>query len=192
MLLFLSMTEPDSDGVNEQIENLLAKLAKGDVAAMGPLYDMTRTSVYAFALSMLKNSFDAEDVMHDCYVKLFSSARRYSPRGKPMAYILSIVRNECIDRLNEHKRGAVLPEESWETLLKAEHNTDRLLIAEGMALLKDDERQIVLLHAISGFKHREIADFLKMPLSTVLSKHSRSIQKLRKHFAGGDDNNEAY
>lgn len=101
-----------------------------------------------------------------------------------MAYILSIVRNGCIDRLNEHKRGLVLSEESWETLLKVEHDTDSLLVAEGMALLRDDERQIVLLHAISGFKHREIAGFLKMPLSTVLSKYSRSIQKLRKLLGG--------
>ena len=184
MLIFLSMAEPIKFGANEHIEDLLAKLAEGDSAAMGPLYDMTRTSVYAFALSMLKNSFDAEDVMHDCYVKLFTSARNYSPQGKPLAYILSIVKNMCIDRLNERKRRADIPEEAWETLLKVEEHPENLRIAEYMEVLKDDERQIVLLHATGGFKHREISKLMELPLSTVLSKYSRAIKKLKKTFHG--------
>jgi RNA polymerase sigma-70 factor (ECF subfamily) len=178
-----SSSKQQSGSSDEQIEELLVKLTKGDVDAMGPLYDMTSTSVYAFALSMLKNSFDAEEVMHDCYVKLFLAAKSYSPQGKPMAYILSIVRNACINRLNEQKRTVPMSnDEPWETLLKVEEHPNNLLVAEGMALLKEDEQQIVLLHAISGFKHREIAAFMHLPLSTVLSKYTRSVRKLKKHF----------
>ena len=48
-----------------------------------------------------------------------------------------------------------------------------------LKLLSDEERQIVVLHAISGFKHHEIAKVLKLPLPTVLSKYSRALKKLR-------------
>ena len=45
--------------------------------------------------------------------------------------------------------------------------------------LSDEERQIVVMHAVSGLKHREIADLLRIPLGTVLSKYRRAIKKLR-------------
>ena len=51
-----------------------------------------------------------------------------------------------------------------------------------MKLLTDEERQIVVLHAVGGFKHREIAELIGLSLPTVLSKYSRAVKKLRKHL----------
>lgn len=48
-----------------------------------------------------------------------------------------------------------------------------------MTGLSDQERQVVLLHAVTGLKHREIAALLELPLPTVLSKYSRALKKLR-------------
>jgi RNA polymerase sigma-70 factor (ECF subfamily) len=48
-----------------------------------------------------------------------------------------------------------------------------------MEALSDTERQIVVLHAVSGFKHREIAAHLGLPLATVLSKYYRAIKKMK-------------
>ena len=50
--------------------------------------------------------------------------------------------------------------------------------------LDSQERRIVVLHAVTGLKHREIAALLELPLSTVLSKYSRSLKKLRKQLEG--------
>ena len=58
------------------------------------------------------------------------------------------------------------------------------LLTECLKNLSDEERQIVMLHAVSGFKHREIARLLEMPLSTVLSKYNRAMKKLRKIYGG--------
>ena len=49
--------------------------------------------------------------------------------------------------------------------------------------LTEEERRIVMLHAVSGLKHREIASSLNIPLSTVLSKYKRSLKKLRTYLA---------
>ena len=49
-----------------------------------------------------------------------------------------------------------------------------------MKVLGDQERQILILHAVTGLKHREIAEMLGMPLATVLSKYARSLKKLKK------------
>ena len=48
-----------------------------------------------------------------------------------------------------------------------------------MEALQGQERRILLLHAVAGFKHREIADFLGIPLATVLSKYARASKKMK-------------
>lgn len=49
-----------------------------------------------------------------------------------------------------------------------------------LAQLAQDEREIVVLHVVTGLKHREIAELLEMPLPTVLSKYRRSLKKLER------------
>ena len=55
-----------------------------------------------------------------------------------------------------------------------------------MQNLSDQERQIVVLHALAGFKHRETASLLKMPLPTVISKYNRAVKKLRGLLVRGE------
>ena len=50
-----------------------------------------------------------------------------------------------------------------------------------MEKLTDEEREIVMLHAVAGFKHREIAHMMDMALATVLSKYHRAMKKLQKY-----------
>lgn len=56
---------------------------------------------------------------------------------------------------------------------------DSIVLNAAMNKLSDEERQIVILHAITGLKHVEIAKLLSLPLSTVLSKYSRAKRKLK-------------
>jgi RNA polymerase sigma-70 factor (ECF subfamily) len=63
---------------------------------------------------------------------------------------------------------------------------DRHLLQIAMAALTDEERRVVLLHAVTGLKHREIAALLELPLATVLSKYHRAIKKLKKQLEGDD------
>ena len=58
--------------------------------------------------------------------------------------------------------------------------------ASGRRQPAGDERQVVTLHAVTGWKHKEIAALLDLPLSTVLSKYRRALQKLRDILEGGE------
>ena len=57
---------------------------------------------------------------------------------------------------------------------------DRELLNQCLNQLDDKKRQIVMLHSLTGYKFKEIAQLLKLPLSTVLSKHNRAIKKLQQ------------
>ena len=144
-------------------------------------------ALYGFALSVLKNAHDAEDVLHDCYVAVWNNAVQYRSQSKPMAWLITIAKNLCLGQLRAQRKTAEMPEEL--PFLSADAAgisvEDRTVLSACMRQLSDGERQIVTLHAVAGFKHREIAAILQMPLATVLSKYNRAIKKLKQHLQAG-------
>ena len=83
-----------------------------------------------------------------------------------------------------------LDEEAWNAIPAQAPDVspeDRQVLQEALAGLGAEERQIVLLHAVAGLKHREIARLLEQPLSTVLSKYHRGLKKLRALMKGESD-----
>jgi len=175
---------------DRQLDDCIAKIAEGDREALAVLYEATRVAVYAYAMSILKNSHDAEDVLQDCYLSVASAADSYVSRGKPMAWLLTIAKNRCVQLLREHQRQGDPLRDDWEDVLPqtaSVSNEDRLLLSYCMSELSEQERKVVVLHATAGFKHREIAAMLGIPLSTVLSKYHRAMKKLKRIIAEGGD-----
>ena len=165
-------------------ENLIIRMASNDGAAFRELYQQTSGVVYGFAMSILRNKHDAEDVMHDAFIRIYSSAVTYRPSGNPMAWILTIVRNLCLNRIREGKVCEDLSE--YDDLAGASDDSedllDRMVLETAMKVLDAEERQIVILHAMTGFKHREIAEILDLPTGTILSKYNRALKKIRKEM----------
>lgn len=173
----------------KKVEDLLLRVATGDKEAMALLYHCARAAVYAMALSILKNAHDAQDVTQDTFVRVWESASRYRAHGSPMAWILTIARNLALMKLRQNGRTAELDEKEWDAIPAEDQGVpaeDRYLLQDALAILSDQEREIVMLHAVSGLKHREIAELLELPLATVLSKYHRALKKLRLFMKGED------
>ena len=167
-------------------EELLRRVSLGEAFLL--LYQNTDRTVYSFILSIMKNPQDAEEVMQETYMKIWTSASSYQSQGKPLAWIFTIARNLCYMKFRDQKHRAdmgleeLTGEETGELCLPLENLADAMALRAALELLKEDERQIVLLHASAGLKHREIAASLGMPLATVLSKYNRSIKKLKQNL----------
>ena len=173
-------TAPPAD--NKILDGLISAIANGNMDPLEDLYRFTATPVHSFALSILRNRHDAEDVLHDCYLSIVRSAAGYRSHGKPMAWILTIARNLCLSKLREAGRESSLDDENageYEAPPDAVDIEEKMLLEACLNELGDQERQIITLHLTAGFKHREIAALLELPLSTVLSKYHRAIKKLR-------------
>ena len=172
-----------------ELEALLESIAKGDQDALAALYDHARGPVYGLALSYLKNGHDADDVAQDTFVRIWEKAALYRPQGSPMAWILTIARNLALMRLRERGKTAELEQEEWESLSipsPAVSAEERHVLQAALTALDDAERQVILLHAVSGLKHREIAELLEIPLATALSKYHRGLKKLRAKLEGDE------
>ena len=147
------------------LEELLRQIALGSQQAFEELYRATDSAIYGYALSLMRNHHEAQDVMMDTYLKIRCAAHLYMPMGKPMAWILTITKNLARTRLRSAGRQIPLDD-----LEETTPSFDR-----------DSEEAVALeQHAVTGLKHREIAEMLGMPLATVLSKYARSLKKLKK------------
>lgn len=163
---------------NAQLEHWIRAISQRDRDALASLYRATSSAVYAYALSILQNPIDAEDALHDTYVSLWDCAADYRPQGKPMAWIMTVTRNLCLKQLRQQKWHTALADSV--PIPPGADPADALMLRSCMQILTDEERQIVVLHAIAELKHRQIAQLLGLKLSTVLSKYNRAIQKLKK------------
>jgi len=182
-LAALRVYEEKESGMDTNLDRCIARIAEKSTDALSELYGETSTAVFAYALSILKNRQDAEDVLHDAFVQIYQSAGQYQSQGKPMAWIMTITRNLCMQKFRRDSKVIDLPEDDWEIYLESKEGMsveDKLLIRKCMRGLPTEDLQIVVLHAVAGYKMKEIAEMLGIPLSTVLSKHSRSIKKLKQ------------
>lgn len=166
-------------------ERLFRRIGHDDMAAFEELYVLTEKTVYAYALSIVRCHEDAMDVVSETFLKIRSAAHLYKPMGKPLAWMFTIARNFAMDHLRE--QGKYSSQEIMETDFKEEfsfvdHVEDRMILEVVLKKLTEEERRIVMLHAVSGLKHREIAKALDIPLSTVLSKYKRTLKKLEVYL----------
>jgi len=163
-------------------DDLIARIGADDQDAFDMLYENINQPLYAYILSLTQDAQNAEDVLQETYLKIRSAAHLYKAMGKPMAWIFTIARNLSMMQHRSAKRTA---EEEIDQL---EHDPrfsmqfdreDHIFLKEILSQLNEKERSIILLHTVSGYKHREIARDLNVPLSTVLSNYSRGMNKLR-------------
>ncbi len=174
------------------LESLITGISEGSRTALSSLYEHTKTPVYGFALSIVRDPHTAEDILQTTYIRIFSAAAGYRPMGKPMAWILTIVRNLSLMELRRSSPEVPFAPDSLRPPSSSgspEERLDSMALSAVLQKLDYDERQIVVLHCVSGLKHRETAGLLDMGLSTVLSKYRRALKKLKNIITKEDGAN---
>lgn len=181
MFILYTVSDDDVKKRDRLADLYITRMADGDVAAMGELYELIKSDVYAYACSKLGRTPEAEDITQDTFVQIYKNAALYSSSGKPLAWVFTVELN-LIRRLKQRERNDLPLEEIIENGSEedvAEKTVEAVFVEQLLRRLGEDEREVVVLHAVSGLKHREIARILGLPLSTVLSRYNRSIKKLQ-------------
>ena len=123
--------------------------------------------------------------MQDTFWKIYQKAADYTSYDKPMAWIFTIARNFALMKIRDGKKeGSLeddndLPEQDFSFV---EDLSERIILKTTINKLDDNERTILLLHAVAGLKNREIAELLDMSINTVLSKYNRTVRKMQKYL----------
>ena len=173
---------------------LLARVARGDRAALSRLYETLAGQALAVALRVLGSRSDAEEVLQDTFVEVWTRAHSYDPdRGGARPWVLAIARNRAIDRLR--RRGAVarmvngaanepIVAAGTTPLELVERRQARERIQAALAQLSPEQRRVLELGYFEGLSQSEIAAKLDEPLGTVKTRVRAALQKLAELVPG--------
>ncbi|MBR2455067.1 MAG: RNA polymerase sigma factor [Clostridia bacterium] len=165
--------------MKKEMKKLVRSAISGDKDAFGTLYEIYSVDMYRFALSMCKNSFDAQDAVQETVLSVFKSIHGVKNPEKFKSYLFSSLSNTCKRKLLENYHIVEFEDEGY---VDSEIEFS-IPVREALSRLDEDSRQILMLSIAGGFKSREIGEMLKIPANTVRTKHKRALEKMREELS---------
>lgn len=180
--------ERDPDDVRADIE-LLNRVMARDASAVGELYDRHNRLLFGLILRILRNRSEAEDVLQEVFVQVWTRAETYNvDMGVPGAWLVRIARNRAIDRLRAnavHARAVEAtpfppPVESPET--RAAMSEQQRAVARAMETLSPEQRQLIEHAYFQGLTQSELAERFNLPLGTVKTRVRTGLITLKREL----------
>ena len=165
----------------KKMDECLVRAQKGDKAAYSQFYVETAKGVFAFLYSYYRNSARTEEAMQETFYRALKNIALYRAGTDARAWLLQIAKNIALNDLSRAKREEKFTSENFQPTA-TETPSDGGVFDAMNRVLDDTERQIVILHVLWGYKHREIAEKLAMPLGTITSKYKTSVAKLKQYL----------
>lgn len=161
----------------------------GDQDAFTDLVLDYQRSVYNLTFRMLGDSVEAEDAAQEAFLRAYRNLDRYDMTRSFKTWVLSIASNFCIDIIRKRRLSLLSLDDllPGEVMSAIEHQSIEELMVDGerdrtvqemMALLKADERAIIILRYWNDLSYEEIADALGINVGVVKSRLFRARQAL--------------
>jgi len=176
---------------------LLLRIAARDEAALAEFYDRHSRLVYSVIMRILREPSDAEEVLQEAFVRVWSRSDTYDALlGSPTAWLLRIARNRAIDRLRARRvqanvavRPAVdagagvapamepVTHDTPETVLAGD--TMAGAVRTALATLTPAQRELIEAAFFEGYTHSELATRFGVPLGTVKTRIRTGLAVMR-------------
>ena len=161
-------------------ESALRKIASGDMSGLELIYEKMGRQIYTFALSILGNEAEAEDVMQNTFIRIMDYAGTFTG-GHARAWILAITRSIALSRLRKIRRTEEGdPGDAACDPYDAVEQKDE--IDRAMDSIGQDDRQIVLLRAVHRFRYSEISKITGISEDAAQKRYVRAIEKMRRYI----------
>ena len=172
-------------------EEQLARVAQGDRAELGRLYDEHHRAVRAFALRFVGDPTAAEDLVHDAFVALTRAAHRFRGQCSVRTFIISVALNHSRHHLRSAKRRRQATERLAVEPLQATKGPDHELsrselaaaLTRALDALPTEQRIAFVLCDVEERDSREVAELVGAPAATVRTRLYHARRKLRRVLA---------
>jgi RNA polymerase sigma-70 factor (ECF subfamily) len=176
-------------GVHQEARGVVARIAEGDAAAVGLLYDAYAQTLFTYALRLVGHQADAEDVVQDVFTQAWRQAARYdATRATVVGWLLMMTRTRALDRLRAQRArpDQVVATPPPEIPSGGPGQEVRVLTEEAIGRLRNaldalDEplRTPIELAYYEGLSQSAIAERLGQPLGTVKTRMRTALMRLR-------------
>jgi RNA polymerase sigma factor (sigma-70 family) len=165
---------------------LIERCKNGEPKAQFLLYKQYSKAMYNIAIRFLNNKMDAEDILQESFVTAFEKLGELVSNDAFGSWLKRIVINNCITHIRKSKPVF----DDIENYLSVEDTADEAenieidpaVIHNAIKELPQGGRTILVLHALEGYKHREIADMLGVSESTSKSQYKRALDILFRNL----------
>ncbi len=148
------------------------------------------SAVYGYALFMLKDPADTQDILGETFLRICRKKEQYSFHGNIRSWVLSIARRLCIDLLRGRARRVKTESFSWPlssshpspSALSEEHERREIILA-AVEKLSFEQKDVVMLKIYGGLTFQEISRTLGIPLNTALGRMHQALIHLRRNPA---------
>ena len=166
--------------------SLLQRVGVGDTGAMLACMERFRGLIWSLVRRSCSNAADADDVVQEIFISLWSSAHRFDPTiASESTFVSVIARRRLIDRTRQRMRRPA-PGSIIEDVELDRNELPRCQIKEAGAIaqvalekLRPEQQQVLHLSIECGCSHEQIATSTGLPLGTVKTHARRGLQKLR-------------
>ncbi|MFN8252044.1 MAG: sigma-70 family RNA polymerase sigma factor [Ferruginibacter sp.] len=166
-------------------ELLLAGCLKNNAAAQEALYNRFSPRMLGVCYRFAKNREDAEDMLQEGFIKVFTQIHQYRNEGALEGWIRRIIVHTCINNLKKNKKFA----DSLDIIhAKSIHINEELIpsimqakqVVECIRMLPIGYRTVLNLYAVEGYPHKDIAAMLDIEESTSRSQYTRAKAMLEE------------
>lgn len=168
-------------------EELIARLRVPDDAAVTQLYDMYSAALFGVILRIVKEQEIAEDVLQECFVKIWSSFSSYdSTKGRLFTWLINIARNLAIDKIRSRqyrvgsKTQGLEKSPVYQAVDSYGFRPEHIGLKELTEKLNPDQKKVIDMMYFDGFTQSEVAEELDIPLGTVKTRARAAIKVLSK------------
>jgi RNA polymerase sigma-70 factor (ECF subfamily) len=168
---------------------LVARLRIGDLDALGELYEKYKSNIYRTALAVTRERGAAEDILQECFLRLFAHADRIQTDVPVGPWLYRVAVNMSYTWIQKRRRWV----DSLETVLGrlaaplhlmpeplVERSEVQQTVQEAIDGLPLSHRVVVVLFYLEGLSLREVSDVLEIPEGTVKSRLHYARQALKK------------
>ena len=169
-------------------KDILAGCIKGKQSAQRELFERYSRLLLAVCNRYAENIEEAEDVMQEGFVKIFLNIKEFKAEGSLVAWMRRIMINTAIThyhKMRKHRYHDDLDdvnETKFEETTWSESEFTREELFNVIHKMPDGYRQVFNLYAVEGYKHREIAEILKIDENTSKSQYSRARRWLQERL----------
>ncbi len=167
---------------DERLERSVAQLRAGDMKAFDYIYERTNRPAYFAILYIVRDKMHAEDILQETFLRAIASLGQYAAGTNFIGWLCSIARSLALNHLKKYRREVATDFDEDAYKYGAAETELPFIFDVAAKLLPEDEYEIVMLCQVAGYKRREVAAMLSMPVATVTWKNNQALKKLKKEL----------
>ena len=166
--------------------DLVKKSVDGDQSAYQHLLDQHLSSVSNFVMRMMANAAEADDIIQETFIRLWTHGHKFDPRkAKLTTWLHNIAHNLCIDHFRKFNR---MVNESPDDEVSDQAGPEEKFMQQDMAAtiqdammrLPEKQRSAIIMCHYQGFSNRDAAKMLDVSVDALESLMARGRRKLRQ------------